>query len=214
MVIAATAALLCSCGGTASDGAPILRPSKATVLETNTSDRPVLSSVVTSRGPEVDQVTVRPEAEQPNVVVVMTDDQTVESMRVLPKTRALIGDQGVSFDNSIVTYPTCCPAGPRSSRANTHITTECGSTVVKRAATPTLLTRRPPCRRGLPKSRVPDRSHRQVPQSVRRGLRDTTTPPPGWTRWAALVAASTGHIRLHAERGRQACYLPRRSLPD
>jgi N-acetylglucosamine-6-sulfatase len=47
---------------------------------------------------------------QPNVVVLMTDDQTAESMRVMPRTRELIGAEGVTFTNSFVSYPRCCPS--------------------------------------------------------------------------------------------------------
>ena len=49
-------------------------------------------------------------APPPNVVVLETDDQTVESMRVMPQTNALITDQGVTFDNSFVSYSLCCPS--------------------------------------------------------------------------------------------------------
>jgi N-acetylglucosamine-6-sulfatase len=49
-------------------------------------------------------------AVRPNVVVLMTDDQTVESMRVMPNVRTLIADQGVTFDNSFVSYSLCCPS--------------------------------------------------------------------------------------------------------
>jgi arylsulfatase A-like enzyme len=49
-------------------------------------------------------------AVRPNVVVLMTDDQTVESMRVMPNVRALVADQGVTFDNSFVSYSLCCPS--------------------------------------------------------------------------------------------------------
>lgn len=192
VVIAATAALLCSCGGTASDGAPILRPSKATVLGTNTSDRPVLSSVVTSRGPEVGQVTVRPEAEQPNVVVVMTDDQTVESMRVLPKTRALIGDQGVSFDNSIVTYPTCCP-----SRATFFTGQYAHNNGVrfnngKTGGYPNFAHQETAMPAALQKAGYRTAHIGKFLNQYGEDYESTTTPPPGWTRWAALVGASTG----------------------
>jgi N-acetylglucosamine-6-sulfatase len=45
-----------------------------------------------------------------NVVVLMTDDQTVESMRVMPNVKRLIADQGVTFDNSFVSYSLCCPS--------------------------------------------------------------------------------------------------------
>jgi N-acetylglucosamine-6-sulfatase len=46
----------------------------------------------------------------PNVVVLMTDDQTVESMRVMPNVRTLLADQGVTFDNNFVSYSLCCPS--------------------------------------------------------------------------------------------------------
>src|SRR6185295_8471724 len=49
-------------------------------------------------------------AGRPNVLVIMTDDQTVEDMRVLPKTRALLAAEGTSFANSFVAYPLCCPS--------------------------------------------------------------------------------------------------------
>ncbi len=47
---------------------------------------------------------------RPNVVVIMTDDQTVESMRVMPNVSTLLGQQGVSFDSSFVSYSLCCPS--------------------------------------------------------------------------------------------------------
>ena len=48
---------------------------------------------------------------RPNIIVFMTDDQTVdESMRVMPNVRRLIVDQGVTFDNSFVSYSLCCPS--------------------------------------------------------------------------------------------------------
>jgi N-acetylglucosamine-6-sulfatase len=49
-------------------------------------------------------------ADRPNVVVLMTDDQTVEDLDAMPRTRALLGGHGVSFDRSYVSYPVCCPS--------------------------------------------------------------------------------------------------------
>ncbi len=46
----------------------------------------------------------------PNILVIMTDDQTLADMRVLPKTQALLGEQGTTFANSFVSYPLCCPS--------------------------------------------------------------------------------------------------------
>ncbi len=48
--------------------------------------------------------------QDPNVVVVMTDDQDFRSMPVMPQTRRLIGRRGTTFDTSVVNYPLCCPS--------------------------------------------------------------------------------------------------------
>ncbi|MBP7996101.1 MAG: sulfatase-like hydrolase/transferase, partial [Candidatus Microthrix sp.] len=40
----------------------------------------------------------------------MTDDQTVESMRVLQRINARIGGEGTTFTNSVTSYPLCCPS--------------------------------------------------------------------------------------------------------
>ena len=47
---------------------------------------------------------------RPNVVIIETDDQTFEEMRVMPHTRELIGDQGTTFNLNLETYPLCCPS--------------------------------------------------------------------------------------------------------
>ena len=47
---------------------------------------------------------------RPNIVVVMTDDQAVESMRVMERTRSLLGENGTTFANSFVNFPLCCPS--------------------------------------------------------------------------------------------------------
>jgi arylsulfatase A-like enzyme len=49
-------------------------------------------------------------ASRPNVVVIMTDDQTLESMKVMERTNSLLGTQGVTFDNSFVSFSLCCPS--------------------------------------------------------------------------------------------------------
>src|SRR5688572_8351831 len=46
----------------------------------------------------------------PNVVVIMTDDQTVESMRVMTNVQRLLRDRGATFSQSFVTYALCCPS--------------------------------------------------------------------------------------------------------
>jgi N-acetylglucosamine-6-sulfatase len=48
--------------------------------------------------------------ERPNILLLMTDDQTVESMRVMPNVQRLIADEGTTFDNSFVNFSLCCPS--------------------------------------------------------------------------------------------------------
>jgi uncharacterized repeat protein (TIGR01451 family) len=47
---------------------------------------------------------------RPNVVVIMTDDQDLESLRVMTKTLALIGAEGTTFSNFFASFPLCCPS--------------------------------------------------------------------------------------------------------
>jgi arylsulfatase A-like enzyme len=49
-------------------------------------------------------------AGRPNLVLVLTDDQTLESLRVMPQTQQLIGDAGTTFSNAFVSFPLCCPS--------------------------------------------------------------------------------------------------------
>jgi arylsulfatase A-like enzyme len=48
--------------------------------------------------------------QKPNVVVIMTDDQTYRDMAAMPQTRALIGAAGATFTRNYVSYPLCCPS--------------------------------------------------------------------------------------------------------
>jgi N-acetylglucosamine-6-sulfatase len=47
---------------------------------------------------------------QPNFVFILTDDQEAASMQYMPRVQALLGDQGVTFENMFVTTPLCCPS--------------------------------------------------------------------------------------------------------
>ncbi len=48
--------------------------------------------------------------ERPNVVLIVTDDQTLQEMSGLPQTRGLVGGAGVTFSRFYVSYPLCCPS--------------------------------------------------------------------------------------------------------
>ncbi len=47
---------------------------------------------------------------QPNIVVFLTDDQTVHDLRVMTETLALLGEEGMTFTQSVVNLPVCCPS--------------------------------------------------------------------------------------------------------
>lgn len=47
---------------------------------------------------------------RPNVVVLMTDDQTVDDLAAMPATRRTFVRHGVKFADSTVSYPVCCPS--------------------------------------------------------------------------------------------------------
>src|SRR5436190_3489963 len=56
----------------------------------------------------VDQATAAPRT--PNVLVIESDDQTVEQMRVMNNVNSLIGAQGATFKNNFVNFSLCCPS--------------------------------------------------------------------------------------------------------
>src|SRR4051812_45987965 len=52
----------------------------------------------------------KPKPVRPNIIVVMTDDQTVEDLRAMPNVLRLFGEQGTTFDDNVVSYSLCCPS--------------------------------------------------------------------------------------------------------
>lgn len=49
-------------------------------------------------------------APKPNIVFILTDDEDVGLHAFMPKTKALLHDQGATFSNFFVTYSLCCPS--------------------------------------------------------------------------------------------------------
>jgi N-acetylglucosamine-6-sulfatase len=48
--------------------------------------------------------------ERPNIIVVMTDDQDVASVKHMPHVQELIADEGATFSSHTVVFPLCCPS--------------------------------------------------------------------------------------------------------
>lgn len=122
---------------------------------------------------------------RPNILVILTDDQTLESMRVLEKTRRLLSEEGTTFANAVVSFPFCCP-----SRA-------------------TLLTGQYARHHGVLGNKPPDGGYGKLDHSntlpvwlqeagyetahVGKYLNQYKGPevPPGWSRWYGLSDPST-----------------------
>ena len=49
-------------------------------------------------------------AERPNVLIIVTDDQRVDSLSAMPRTRRWFGGGGTRFPNTYATTPLCCPS--------------------------------------------------------------------------------------------------------
>jgi N-acetylglucosamine-6-sulfatase len=49
-------------------------------------------------------------ATRPNIVVIMTDDQRLDDLQVMTKTKNLIGDAGTTFNTFFASFPLCCPS--------------------------------------------------------------------------------------------------------
>jgi arylsulfatase A-like enzyme len=51
-----------------------------------------------------------PELAKPNIILILTDDQDVETLAHMPRVQALLVKQGLAFKNAFVTTPLCCPS--------------------------------------------------------------------------------------------------------
>jgi N-acetylglucosamine-6-sulfatase len=69
-----------------------------------------LAAAVAALGGAARDQAVSAPAPKPNVLVIMTDDQTVESLRVMTNVERLLARQGTTFTNSFVSYALCCPS--------------------------------------------------------------------------------------------------------
>ena len=65
----------------------------------------ILPCSVLAQGPAATATTARP-----NFLVILSDDQRHDTMDYMPRTKARIFGEGVSFPNAYITTPLCCPS--------------------------------------------------------------------------------------------------------
>lgn len=154
-----------------------------------------LALVVVACGsePEVERaLTTVPQArdDAPNVVVIMTDDQTVEQMRVMDRTNELLGDQGTTFSNFVTSFPLCCPSRTTFLTGqyafNHGVTDNIGPnggyySLDNRNTLAVWLQRA-----GYATDFVGHYLYRY-------GVRERTEVPPGWDRWFSTIDPTTFH---------------------
>ena len=147
----------------------------------------LLGATLVAGGAERDAASAAQPA-RPNIVLIETDDQTVESLRVMTNVGRLLAAQGTTFDNSIASYSLCCP-----SRA-------------------TILTGQYAHNHGVLGNRPPEGGYysldnaNTLPVWLQRagyytahigkylngyGTRDPREIPPGWSEWHGSVDPST-----------------------
>ncbi|HWC14209.1 MAG TPA: sulfatase [Actinomycetota bacterium] len=68
-----------------------------------------LTACLPTATPEASARDPRP-VDRPNVLIFVTDDQPIGTLRVMPKTRRHFVEHGTKFNNAFATNPMCCPA--------------------------------------------------------------------------------------------------------
>jgi N-acetylglucosamine-6-sulfatase len=165
--------------------------------------------------PPTPPVARQAEADRPNIVVILTDDQTAESLRVMDTVQRELVDEGTSFTTAAVAMPLCCP-----SRA-------------------TLLTGQHPHNHGVRDNLLPDGGYFRLPEAdtlpvwlraagyrtahVGRTLNQYTAAaaplvPDGWDEWYGLVEDASLSLLYRdfvlASNGRLLRYGPEAYLTD
>ena len=130
----------------------------------------VAATIVGGDLPEAGTAAAQAPPSRPNIVLVMTDDQEVSTLRYMGAVQAELVAKGITFTNGLVNLPLCCPsratilrgqnANNTGIRGNTE-STGGGHTPFHRSGMEV-----PDRRDGPAGSRLPDRLRRQVPERV------------------------------------------------
>src|SRR5215211_2411412 len=123
---------------------------------------------------------------KPNIVFILADDMRKNDLRYMPKTRSLLQEKGMTFQNAFVSNALCCPARATIMRGqyahNTKVWRNGGSNGGWRAYRDN----------GNQKDNVATRLDAAGYRTglfgkYLNGYKQTTGRPPGWDRWFAHV---------------------------
>src|SRR5215208_1514677 len=121
---------------------------------------------------------------KPNIVFILADDMQKGDLKYMPKTRSVLKDKGMTFQNAFVSTPLCCP-----SRATIMRGQYAHNTGVWNIANPNggWQTYRA---KGLERDNVATRLDAAGYTTALfgkylNGYSGTTNKPPGWDRWFA-----------------------------
>ena len=67
----------------------------------------LLTAASNSTNPTAAQEQTSP---KPNFVFILADDMRKDDLSYMPKTYALLGEVGMRFENTFVSYALCCPS--------------------------------------------------------------------------------------------------------
>ncbi len=120
VLLASTMIALAACSGSESEATFAPEPAATPTVET-AAPEPAATPTVETAAPEPaatptpepiadPEPTGDPGERAPNIVVFMTDDQTVPQMDVLAGVQARLADRGMTFTQAIVNLPSCCPS--------------------------------------------------------------------------------------------------------
>jgi N-acetylglucosamine-6-sulfatase len=134
---------------------------------------------------------------KPNIVFILADDMRKDDLKYMPKTRNLLQEKGITFQNAFVSNALCCPSRATIMRGqyshNTGVWTNHNSTIGGWQAYKT---------NGDEKdnvaTRLDDTGYRTAfIGKYLNGYHHTTYVPPGWDRWFATFDPAGGSFRYY-----------------
>lgn len=136
-----------------------------------------------------------PPPAKPNIVLILTDDQTLSDMNRMPTTNSVLGAKGVTFNRAFVTYPLCCPSRATIFRGQYPHNTGILSNSKPEGAEPKFR------QTGMDKSTVATWLDAAGYQTIFLGKYmnnyGDNYVPPGWDNWHALVGAFHTNPRIN-----------------